>query len=139
MTDEITLRATRGPQADWFDESTIRGFFETEFVVGDEVNRLGARLGSAKFPASRRHELVSEGIADGAIQIAADGTPMILFCEQRTTGGYPKIANVVRADLSLVGQLRPGTRVRFREFSLGEAWEANRNFEVALQSAVHEF
>ena len=66
-------------------------------------------------------ELLTEGTPLGAIQVPRDGQPIILFVDQQTTGGYPKIANVIAADIHRVGQLRPRDEVRFVEVSIPEA------------------
>ena len=63
-------------------------------------------------------EMISEGVALGAVQITARGLPIILFVEHQTTGGYPKIANVISADLRSLGQLRPRDEVRFERVKL---------------------
>ncbi len=87
----------------------------------------------------RGKELVSEGIANGAIQVAQAGEALILFCEQQTTGGYPKIANVIQADLHLLGQLRPRDRLRFQISEIAEARQINQEFEDNLKTAVYDF
>jgi KipI family sensor histidine kinase inhibitor len=139
---ETPLRVTRGPQANWFTSASLAKFFAGEFVVTEDANRLGLRLKGPSLDyghSFKGHELVTEGIANGAIQVPAGGDPMILFCEQRTTGGYPKIANVARADLYRLGQLMPGQKVRFVEITVEEGWRLNRELESTLQNAVHEF
>ncbi len=120
------LRVTRGPQWDWFSSDARENIFAMEFTVTNDVNRQGVRLTGTELAYAydfSGKELVSEGIANGAIQVAANGLPMILFCEQRTTGGYPKIANVAAADLWKIGQLRPGQKLRFNEISLEDSWQ----------------
>jgi KipI family sensor histidine kinase inhibitor len=140
--DVQLLRVTRGPQRQWFAKEAVNDFFAQEFEVSNEVNRLGLRLVG---PAMSYHkdfkdkELISEGVADGAIQVPAGGQPMILFCEQRTTGGYAKIANVIQADRFRLGQLRPGQKIRFQEVDLEEAWRLNHELEVLLKTSVSEF
>ena len=87
-----------------------------EGVHGDSQGEaLGESRGSAVGDAhgKARGGMISEGVSFGAIQIAAGGLPIILFVEQQTTGGYAKIANVIAADLSSVGQLRPRDEIRF--------------------------
>jgi biotin-dependent carboxylase-like uncharacterized protein len=101
------LGVTRGPQADWFD----RGLDGLVYRVKEESNRMGLRLAGPKLEQPR--ELTTEGVSLGAIQIPPEGEPVILFVEHQTTGGYPKIANVISADLWRVGQLRPRDEVRF--------------------------
>jgi antagonist of KipI len=68
--------------------------------------------------------LLTDGIPLGAIQVPQDGQPIILFVDQQTTGGYPKIANVIAADIHRVGQLRPRDEVRLVEVSVTEAVQA---------------
>ena len=71
--------------------------------------------------------MITEGVSLGAIQVPAGGSPIILFVEQQTTGGYPKIANVISADLASVGQFRPRDEIRFRALTLeGRAISAPR-------------
>jgi antagonist of KipI len=77
--------------------------------------------------------LLTDGTPLGAIQVPRDGQPIILFVDQQTTGGYPKIANVITADIYCVGQLRPRDVVRFTEVSIPEAIAALRDQEHWLK------
>jgi antagonist of KipI len=115
------LRVTDGPQTDWFDEEAKRAFYRSTFRVSEESNRMGLRLEGAPVKTVRAEEMISEGVSLGAIQVAPSGQPIILFVEQQTTGGYPKIANVISADMHSVGQLRPRDEIRFERVSLEEA------------------
>ena len=124
------IRATDGPQWDWFGKS----FFAGEYCVTEEANRMGLRLSGSTFEMERPGKMLSEGVALGAVQIAAGGQPIIMFVEQQTTGGYPKIANVIAADLHSVGQLRPRDEVKFVKVSLEEAREALRKQEKLIGS-----
>jgi biotin-dependent carboxylase-like uncharacterized protein len=108
-----TLRVTAGPQTDWFPEAAREVFYRTTYRVEEESNRMGLRLGGAPISGVSGREMISEGVSLGAVQIPASGLPIILFVEQQTTGGYPKIANVISADLSSLGQLRPRDEIRF--------------------------
>ena len=76
---------------------------------------MGIRLQGAAIPAPAGGEMISEGVALGAVQVPEGGLPIILFVEQQTTGGYPKIANVISADFHSLGQLRPRDEVRFEQ------------------------
>jgi antagonist of KipI len=116
-----TLRVTRGPQFDWFPEEARRTLVGGEFVVSEESNRMGLRLDGPRLAARGKAEMISEGTPLGAIQVTPLGQAIILFVEQQTTGGYPKIANVIGADLHCVGQLRPRDTVQFEEVSLEAA------------------
>lgn len=121
LSPRKVLRVTAGPQADWFSESSLRLFHDGAYRVSEASNRMGLRLEGPEIPASDRGQMISEGVALGAIQIPDSGQPIILFVEQQTTGGYPKIANVISADLPSVGQLRPRDLVRFHRIDFEEA------------------
>ena len=83
---------------------------------------MGLRLAGPAIPAPAGGEMISEGVALGAVQVPESGMPIILFVEQQTTGGYPKIANVISADFHSLGQLRPRDEIRFEMVT----WEAAR-------------
>jgi antagonist of KipI len=117
------LRVTRGPQFDWFAEEAQRTLASGEFVVSEDSNRIGLRLDGPRLAARGHAEMISEGTPVGAIQVTPSGQAIILFVEQQTTGGYPKIANVIGADLHCVGQLRPRDTIRFEEVPLAAARE----------------
>jgi len=106
------LRFLPGPQADWFSDA----FYSHAYTVTPASNRMGVRLEGPPLIVPRR-ELVSEPVAPGAVQITNDGQPIILGVDGQTTGGYPKLAHVISADLDTLGQLRPGDQVRFEQIS----------------------
>jgi len=116
-----TLRVTRGPQFHWFAEEIQKRLFEEEFRVSEEANRMGLRMDGPVLTTRERREMISEGAPLGAIQVTPSGQAILLFVEQQMTGGYPKIANVIGADLHRVGQLRPRDTIRFEEVSLEQA------------------
>jgi allophanate hydrolase subunit 2 len=102
------------------------------YRVAEDSNRMGLRLEGPKLEATR--ELLTEGVSLGAIQVPRGGQPIITFVEHQTTGGYPKIANVISADLPRVGQLRPRDEVRFEVVSRARALELLREQEARLCS-----
>lgn len=129
------LRVTPSLQYDWFERHAIHQFGDQTFTVSDSSNRSGVRLlGQSVIPNIKR-ELLTEGIALGAVQIPPDGQPIILFVDQQTTGGYPKIANVIAADIPRVGQLRPRDKVRFDFVTIPEAIELLRRRQESLRRA----
>jgi antagonist of KipI len=135
LASRKVLRVTRGPQSESFPDTALQAFFETAYRVTEESNRMGLRLeGEPILPKSGSGEMISEGVSLGAIQIPENGLPIILFVDQQTTGGYPKIANVIAADLASVGQLRPRDEIRFAQVN----WEMARSLlqeqETLLQS-----
>jgi antagonist of KipI len=126
------LRVTRGPQFDWFGEETQAALENSEFVVSEEANRMGLRLEGPRLATREKKEMISEGAPLGAIQVTPSGQAIILFVEQQTTGGYPKIANVIGADLHCVGQLRPRDAIRFAEVSM----EATRGLWIEQEKLM---
>jgi antagonist of KipI len=129
-----TLRVTRGPQPSWFADVAWKTLVGGEFGVSEESNRIGLRLDGPRLAWRENVEMISEGAPLGAIQVTPSGQPIILFVEQQTTGGYPKIANVIGADLHSVGQLRPRDAIQFEEVSLATA-QALWNEQQSLLSS----
>jgi antagonist of KipI len=120
------LRVTPGPQSDWFPESSQHLFYASTYRVAEEANRMGLRLEGPAVAQGSGAEMITEGVSLGAIQITSGGLPIILFVEQQTTGGYAKIANVISADLSSLGQLRPRDEIRFEPVD----WETARSLLI---------
>jgi antagonist of KipI len=117
---------TSGAQRDWFSDDAYAGFLAASYAVSEQSDRAGLRLKGDAISIRETRQLLTDGIPLGAIQVPQDGQPIILFVDQQTTGGYPKIANVIAADKHRVGQLRPRDEVRFSELSIPEAIEALR-------------
>jgi antagonist of KipI len=128
------LRCTPGPQSDRFPESSQRIFYDNIFLVSEESNRMGLRLEGPSIPASSGVPVITEGVSLGAIQVPNGGSPIILFVEQQTTGGYPKIGNVISADMSSVGQLRPRDNIHFERVSFASARSLLQQQEELLTS-----
>jgi antagonist of KipI len=131
-----TLRVTDGPQCDWFSVSAQNLFLTTGYRVTEEANRMGLRLQGEPLPDNSYGPMITEGVPLGAIQIPSGGQPIILFVEQQTTGGYPKIANIISADLAGVGQLRPRDEVRFERVAMNDARNALVKLEKLLASEL---
>ena len=111
--DHKILRTTIAPQSDLFSTEARHLFYTSPFTVSEESNRMGLRLQGPILETPKKGHMTSEGVSLGAIQVPSSGQPIILFVEQQTTGGYPKIGNVIATDLPLVGQLRPRDEIRF--------------------------
>ncbi|MGC2530708.1 MAG: biotin-dependent carboxyltransferase family protein [Candidatus Acidiferrum sp.] len=121
LSPRKVLRVTPGPQSDWFSPEAQESFYAASYRVAEESNRMGLRLEGAAIRTPFGGEMISEGVSLGAVQITASGLPIILFVEQQTTGGYPKIANVISADFSSLGQLRPRDEIRFESVDMETA------------------
>ena len=127
------LRVTRGAQHDWFGPEAFGKLLSCPYTVSEQSNRSGLRLQGEPISPRVRSQLLTEGVSLGAIQVPQDEQPIILFVDQQTTGGYPKIANVISADLYRVGQLRPREQVRFIEVAIPEAIRLLREQEERLK------
>lgn len=132
------IRVTKGPQYHWFEEDVLMQFCASEYRVTEQSNRLGLRLLGQTVKPSSAGELLTEGVSLGAIQIPPNGQPIVLFIDQQTTGGYPKLANVIAADMHCIGKLRPRDTVRFELVSIGEAIQVLREQERVLAEAFHQ-
>jgi antagonist of KipI len=115
------LRVTDGPQSANFSEDTKRMFFHSPFRVSEQSDRLGVRLEGPKLATNGPADMITEGVTLGAVQITPSGQPIILGVDQQTTGGYPKLANVISADFHRLGQLRPRNEIRFERTPLAAA------------------
>jgi antagonist of KipI len=129
------LRVTPGPQADRLPEDEAARFYQTSFHVSEHSNRMGLRLLAQPFAVLNAAAMHSEGLPVGAIQLPPSGEPILTFVDQQTTGGYPKVANVIAADLSSVGQLRPRDEVRFARVTFAQAQTALLDQERLITSA----
>jgi UPF0271 protein len=120
FTDNI-IRIIKGTNFDYFPKKAKEKFLNEKFLVTNLADRMGIRLKGPKIENNVSTNIKSEGLVRGVIQVPADGNPIIMLSDHGTIGGYPKIANVISADLDVVGQLTPGTKVDFKEVSLEEA------------------
>ncbi|MCC3704966.1 biotin-dependent carboxyltransferase family protein [Rouxiella badensis] len=115
------IRVIAGPQDDHFDAQALREFLSNEYRVSEQSDRMGYRLSGPPIAHSKGFNIVSDAISRGSIQIPGNGQPIVAMNDRQTTGGYPKIATVVRADLARLGQAKPGDRLRFETVSVDKA------------------
>jgi len=120
------IRVLPGPQDDHFSPEAIARFYGEAWQATTAQDRMGLRFEGPplahRTPAAA--DIVSDGVAPGAIQVPANGQPIVLLADGQTVGGYPKIATVIQADLPRLAHLRPGTRVRFAAVDRAEARRA---------------
>ncbi|MGA8245815.1 MAG: allophanate hydrolase subunit 2 family protein, partial [Nocardioides sp.] len=103
----------RGPRADRVAGDVLALLCRTSYTVSSHSDRIGLRLEGDPLPLARTDELPSEGIVLGAVQVPPDGRPVVFLADHPTTGGYPVVAVVEKADLWQCAQLRPGEAVAF--------------------------
>jgi antagonist of KipI len=118
-----------GLQGSWFEEAE---FLSQMFTITPASNRMGLRLKGKSLRMPKR-EMISEPVCPGSVQVTPDGQCIVLGVDGQTIGGYPKIAQVIQADLDLLGQLRPGQAIQFKKITLEEAIARNRHAEAELQ------
>ena len=129
---ETALRVVLGPQADRFTDEGVAAFLGSAYEVLPQSDRMGARLNGARIAHARGHDIISDGIALGAVQVPGDGQPIVLLVDRQSTGGYTKIATVCSFDIARVGQAKPGQRLRFTAVGVPEAHRLLRESDAAL-------
>lgn len=115
------IRVLKGPQFDYFSKKSQKDFFSKEYKISNLTDRMGMRLEGINIKNIVNTNIRSEGITKGAIQVPADGQPIILLTDHPTIGGYPKIGNVASADYNLLIQQTPGEKIFFELIKLHEA------------------
>ena len=133
---EQPIRVVLGPQQEYFTAEAVATLLGSEFRVSPAADRMGMRLDGP--PLRHRHgwDIVSDAIATGAIQVPGSGQPILLLADHQTTGGYPKIATVVSADLPVLGRRRPGDRLRFVAVTVEAAEALCRDAERQLAELI---
>ena len=135
------LRIMRGPQDYYFDASAFEWLERTRFTISPQSDRMGYRLLAANRIGSRipalesripTGSMISDATFIGGVQVPPSGEPILLMLDRQTTGGYPQIATVITADLTIAGQLAPGDWIQFQFCSRGEAIAALREQEEAI-------
>jgi allophanate hydrolase subunit 2 len=120
------IRVVLGPQDDYFSPGSLAAFLSTSFTITTASDRMGHRLTGARLTGSKGFNITSDSIPPGAIQVPGDGHPILLLADRQTTGGYPKIATVISADIPALGRIGPGAVVRFASISIKAAEAAAR-------------
>lgn len=120
------LRVLLGPQDDYFMPAGIATFLGGDYAVARDADRMGCRLAGPAIAHAKGHNIISDGIPLGGIQVPGNGQPIVLMRDRQTTGGYPKIACLIGPDVARLAQKRPGEAVRFAALSPSEAQAAVR-------------
>lgn len=131
-TAEPTLRVVLGPQADRFSAESIAQFLGAAYEMLPQSDRMGARLKGPRLAHARGHDIISDGIALGSVQVPGDGQPIVLLVDRQSTGGYTKVATVCSFDIARVGQVKPGQRLRFTAIEVAEAHRLLLEADAAL-------
>ena len=133
--DEAPIAILAGPQNHLFDEGAQRVMVEEAFALTGALDRMGYRLEGPQLKAST-HDIVSDGIVEGAIQVPGNGQPIVLCADRQPTGGYPKIAVVASASRPVLTQRRPGAEVRFAWTDVAGARQQRRKLMERARAPV---
>lgn len=127
------IRVVLGPQANYFTDAAVKTFLASDYTVSPQADRMGYRLTGPALAHAKGYDIISDGIVAGSIQVPGSGLPIVLLADHQTTGGYPKIATVISADIPVVARRRPGRRVRFVAVEVPEAERLRKEQEAAIQ------
>jgi allophanate hydrolase subunit 2 len=115
------LHVVLGPHDDRFAADAISLFLASTYEVSAASDRMGIRLTGPRIPHLGGFDVISDAVVTGTIQVPGGGEPIVMLADRQTTGGYPKLATVINADLPNAAQARPGSSLRFTQVSLVEA------------------
>jgi len=132
------IRVLKGPQFDYFSDTSQKEFFFKDYKITNLTDRMGMRLEGKVLKNSVSTNIRSEGITKGAIQVPADGQPIILLTDHPTIGGYPKIANVISADYDIMIQKIPGEKISFKYVELKEAEEIYKEYLTNILKIIKD-
>ncbi len=135
---EPEIRVVLGPQADRFTDEGLRTLLGGAYEMLPQSDRMGARFRGERIAHVAGHDILSDGIALGSIQVPGDGQPIALLVDRQSTGGYTKAATVCSFDIGRLGQVKPGHRVRFRAVDLAQAQRTLRDWRAALADVLEE-
>ncbi|NHK28463.1 biotin-dependent carboxyltransferase family protein [Parvularcula flava] len=124
------LRAVSGPEADLLDDASREALFTEAFRASQRASRQGAELDKPVLSLREAARMQSGPVFPGTVQCPPSGKPYLLMADAQTTGGYPRIAQVIRADRHLMGQIKPGDTVRFMAIEPDEAAQILREKNV---------
>ena len=126
------LRVVMGPQDDFFTKDGIKTFLSSEYTVTNDSDRMGYQLDGPIIQHKHGADIISDGTSSGAVQVPANGKPIVLMADRGTTGGYAKIATIISADIYKVAQAAHSDKVRFTLVTLEEAYKSAREQEKNL-------
>ena len=136
LESEPEIRVVLGPQTDRFTRDGVEALLSSAYRMLPQSDRMGARLSGERVAHRAGHDIISDGIALGSVQVPGDGQPIVLLVDRQSTGGYTKVATVVSFDIGRIGQVKPGQRLRFRAVEVAEAHRLRGEFQRALAQAA---
>src|SRR4030095_7713141 len=114
IEDSAPLMILQGAEWEWLDKNSQEKFLRNPFFISHNSDRMGYRLASEPLHLSTKTELVSSAVSFGSIQLLPDGQLIILMADNQTTGGYPRLGNIISAHLSMLAQMNAGDKIQFK-------------------------
>ena len=133
---EPELAVVLGPQDDRFTPLGIAALFEGPYEMLPQSDRMGARLKGPFIEHTHGHDIISDGVPLGGIQVIGEGQPIVLLADRQSTGGYTKIGTICSFHIGRIAQVKPGGRVRFRRVTVAEAHAMLRQSLQTLDAAI---
>ena len=130
--DEITVRVVPGPQQDMFTDKGLATFYGQAYTTTTKCDRMGYRLDGPEIETKHGSDIISDGVAFGAVQVPSHGRPIIMLADRQTTGGYAKIGTIASVDIPKLVQRPPGGKIRFESIGVQEA-------QALLREEAHLF
>lgn len=127
-----SIRCIKSIEWDMLDEASKQNFEKNEFEITNQSDRMGYRLNGGSLLPGRSTDLISSAVDAGTIQLLPDGNLIVLMADHQTTGGYPRIASVIKADLPKLSQVRPGQKINLKIITVTEAEDALISKEQVL-------
>ena len=123
FSNEWVFMAMPGPEFDLIDEASKTLLFSATYTVSNDSNRMGSRLVGPDLKIKKTDHMISGPLFPGTLQCPTEGSPILLGVDAQTLGGYPRLLQIALVDRHLIGQLRPGDRIKFQKISISEAYE----------------
>jgi antagonist of KipI len=122
--DDNEIRVIKGPEYELFTGQSTADLFKADYQISKEADRMGYRLQGPALQMTQPKEMLSSAVAFGTVQVTPNGAAILLMADHQTTGGYPRVLQVISADLTKLAQMKSGQPMRFKLVTLGEAREA---------------
>ena len=139
LSHDFILRACVGPDAALVEPASLERFFSSALLIDRRAGRMGVRMTGIDIALADSRPMNSSAVFPGTVQCPPDGAPFLLLADAQTLGGYPRIAQLIAADLPLAGQIRPGDRVWFRKVTETAARDITLQKQALLRAHLSEF
>ena len=139
LAHDFILRAIVGPDEHLIDPQSIDRFFTSAYKIDRRAGRMGAKLVGEKVALINKTPMLSSAVFPGTIQAPPDGAPFLLLSDAQTLGGYPRLAQIIAADIWLAAQMRPDDKVWFHKTNAEEAREIASQKHAFIADLMPDF